>query len=273
MYEIICDDTEAALASLRTQGRTVDMVLSSPPYGIGKAYESFSPIDAFVAWQTDVLRGLTEVLKPGGSLVWQVGSHVHKGEVTPLDLVILPAMFELGLSLRNRYIWHFGHGLHARKRFSGRHETVLWLTKGPEYFRDPSVLLAAGEEMPGEEAGISPVVRRAMESGVWEIGAVKNNHPERTGLHPCQFPVGLAERAILGLSRPGETILDPFCGVGSAGVAAIAHSRSFLGIDRDPSYCAAARSRLEGVALGQTRWHSHEREPVRPKSAEPAMEP
>ena len=73
------------------------------------------------------------MLDKTGSICWQVGNYVNNGEIVPLDIALYPIFASLGLQLRNRIIWHFGHGLHATKRFSGRYEVILWFTKSDDY--------------------------------------------------------------------------------------------------------------------------------------------
>jgi len=264
-YHIHCRDTIEALEDLSGSGFAADLVISSPPYNIGKAYEARAPLAVYMDWQAEVVQLLSRTIRPGGNLVWQVGNYVDRGEVLPLDYLFIPVMQEAGFKLRNRFMWHFGHGLHAKHRFSGRHETVLWFSHGDGYFHDPRFILPAGQEPPAD-ADISPVVRQAMETGIWDIPNVKHNHPEKLD-HPCQFTVAIAERAVLGLSRPGDLVLDPFCGVASAGVAALAHGRFFTGIERHPDYCVAAESRLDATLEGSAKWRPHDLEVARPRVA------
>lgn len=265
LFTITCADSLQCMAAMKSE--SVDLVVSSPPYNIGKAYEVRVELAAYAEWQGHILKEVVRTMRPGASLAWQVGNYVSKGEVVPLDMLFLPILMGEGLTLRNRFIWHFGHGLHARTRFSGRHETVLWLTKGGGFFYDPQIILPAGAPIPDDTSGIAPAVLEAMMTGCWDIPNVKHNHVEKIPDHPCQFPVALAERMVLGTSRPGDLVLDPFAGVGSAGVAAIAHGRRFMGIDRDPLYCSIARERLEGVKTGQTKWRRHDQEVTRPEAA------
>lgn len=106
---------------------TVQLVgVTSPPYNIGKPYENKVQLNTYLQWQDQVIAQLYRVLKTGGSLCWQVGNFVDKGEVYPLDIYFYPLFKKLGLKLRNRIIWHFNFGLHASKRFSGRYESLLW---------------------------------------------------------------------------------------------------------------------------------------------------
>jgi adenine-specific DNA-methyltransferase len=111
----------------------MQLIVTSPPYNLGKAYEAKSSLDAYVQAQAQVISECVRLLSPRGSLCWQIGNHVQKGEIFPLDIVLYAVFREHGLKLRNRIIWHFEHGLHCSKRLSGRYETILWFTKGDDY--------------------------------------------------------------------------------------------------------------------------------------------
>lgn len=133
---------------------------------------------------------------------------------------------EYKLQMRNRIIWHFGHGLHSKKRFSGRYEVVLWYTKSNEYtfnlddVRVPSKY-PGKRHFKGPKAGqLSGHPLGKNPDDVWNIPNVKSNHVEKTS-HPCQFPVGLIERLTLALTNKSELIFDPFAGVASAGVVLV----------------------------------------------------
>ncbi|MBP7542293.1 MAG: site-specific DNA-methyltransferase, partial [Ignavibacteriaceae bacterium] len=110
-----------------------DLIITSPPYNVGKSYEVKTSIEQYLATQEPVIEELVRVLSPNGSICWQVGNYVDKGEIFPLDIYYYQIFKKHGLKLRNRIIWHFGHGLHASKRFSGRYETILWFTKSDNY--------------------------------------------------------------------------------------------------------------------------------------------
>ena len=112
---------------------SVKLIITSPPYNIGKEYETKSSIDKYIENLLPVLTELERVLTNDGSLCWQTGNFVDDSEVYPLDIYFYPYFKKLGLLLRNRIIWHFGHGLHCSKRFSGRYETILWFTKSNNY--------------------------------------------------------------------------------------------------------------------------------------------
>src|SRR5262249_19997344 len=176
----------------------VQLVITSPPYNLGKAYErARASLDAYVAGQAAVIAECARVLCPGGSLSWQVGDHVTAHEVLPLDLVLF-GLFRAhqSLRLRNRIVWHFEHGLHCTRRFSGRHEVILWFTKGDAYRFDLDPVRVP-QKYPGKRAWKGPRIGEYTGNpagknpgDVWIFPNVKANHIEKT-VHPCQFPVEL----------------------------------------------------------------------------------
>ncbi len=253
---LACEDNLAFMPKL-ADGQ-MKLVVTSPPYNIGKEYERRAPLDVYVLGQEAVIAECVRLLHPQGSLCWQVGNHVQDGEVFPLDAVLYPLFKRFGLKLRNRIVWHFEHGLHCTKRLSGRHETILWFTKGDDYtfnldairvpakypqkkhFKGPRV-----GQLSGNPLGKNP-------GDVWILPNVKSNHVEKT-IHPCQFPVELVERLVLAMTAPGDSVLDPYMGVGSSLIAALKHGRNGFGCDVSAAYVALARQRLDALAAGQLR--------------------
>ena len=231
------------------------LIVTSPPYNIGKSYEVQSSLDRYLASQAEVIRECVRVLHPRGSICWQVGNYTDNGEIVPLDCLLFPIFREFGLKLRNRIVWHFGHGLHCRNRLSGRYETINWWTKRNDYtwhldpIRVPSKYPSKRHfkgprkgELSGNPKGKNP-------SDVWEFPNVKSNHPEKT-THPCQFPIELVERLVLSMTDEHDDVLDPYVGVGSSVIAAIRHKRNAYGCDVVPEYIAIAHERVEGFLAG-----------------------
>ena len=242
------------------------LIVSSPPYCMGKEYESETrDLDQFVQQHRKILPLAVRALKPGGSLCWQVGYHIDRGVCTPLDYLVLREMENHpAMVLRNRIAWTFGHGLHATTRFSGRHETILWFTKGRDYHFDldavrvsqkyPGKRSSRGERK-GEPSG-NP--RGKNPSDVWEMPNVNANHVEKTE-HPCQFPIGLVQRLVRALTKPGDLVIDPFCGSGSSGAAAVLEGRRFLGAELEPDYVDIAAERLRQAARGKLAYRPADR--------------
>ncbi len=225
------------------------LIVTSPPYNLGKSYERKSRLQDYLADQSKVIAECTRLLDERGSICWQVGNYVSNGAIIPLDVLLYPIFDQHGLKMRNRIIWHFGHGLHCTKRLSGRYETINWWTKSDDYtwhldpirvpakypnkrhFRGPN----AGQ-LSGNPNGKNP-------SDIWVFPNVKNNHPEKT-VHPCQFPVELVERLVLAMTDEGDAVLDPYIGVGSTAIAALKHNRLAYGCDIDSEYVNIACERI-----------------------------
>lgn len=253
---IKCEDNLSFMRPL-TDGM-MQLIVTSPPYNIGKRYERRSPLDAYIQAQAQVISECVRLLNDRGSLCWQVGNHVSNGEIVPLDMALYPIFREHGLKLRNRIVWHFEHGLHCSKRFSGRYETILWFTKSDDYtfnldpIRVPSKYPnkrhfkgpRAGQ-LSGNPLGKNP-------GDVWVIPNVKHNHVEKT-IHPCQFPVELIERLVLSMSDEGDNVFDPYMGVGSSIIAAIKNDRAGYGCDVSREYVDAAWERVHLLRAGLLR--------------------
>jgi adenine-specific DNA-methyltransferase len=234
------------------------LVVTSPPYNIGKPYERRSGLDAYVRQQTQVISECIRLLHREGSICWQVGNHVHRGEIYPLDTVLYHVFKDHGLKLRNRIIWHFEHGLHCSQRLSGRYESILWFTKSDTYtfHLDP---IRVPSKYPSKKYYKGP--KRGQLSGnpngknpgdVWVIPNVKNNHVEKT-VHPCQFPVELVERLVLALTDPGDAVFDPYVGVGTTIIAAIKHNRNGYGCDVVQEYVDVAWERVSLLSAGRLK--------------------
>jgi len=251
----VCDNMEF-LKQFRDE--SVKLIVTSPPYNIGKSYEQRRPLERYIEDQSTVIRECVRILSSDGSICWQVGNHVDEGEVFPLDALLYPVFKSFGMQLRNRIIWHFGHGLHCTKRFSGRHETILWFTKSREYtfnldaIRVPSKY-PAKKHFKGPNAGkLSGNPLGKNPSDVWDIPNVKSNHVEKT-IHPCQFPVALVERLVLGLTNKGDCVLDPYVGVGSSVLAALKNGRKGYGCDLSAEYIGVARERIRSWQEGRLK--------------------
>jgi adenine-specific DNA-methyltransferase len=199
---------------------SAQLVITSPPYNLGKSYETKQTLESYVELQRLVIAQAVRITRDGGSICWQVGHHLNgHRQVFPLDLLLHPIFQGYSASdevyLRNRIIWHYEHGLHCKHRFSGRHETILWYTKGKEYMFNLDDVRVP-QKYPGKRGYRG--ANRGKYTGnplgknpgdVWIFPNVKSNHIEKTE-HPCQFPVELPDRLIRALTKPGDLVVDPF---------------------------------------------------------------
>ncbi len=260
-YKIILGDTLKNLKAF--EENRFDLIISSPPYNVGKEYEVKKSIEKYLEEQDEVILELIRVTSLKGSICWQIGNYVDKGEVFPLDVFYYNIFKKHGLKLRNRIIWHFGHGLHASNRFSGRYETILWFTKsddyifnldnvripskypGKRYYKGPKKGQLSGNPKGKNPSDIWEIIIEDWENELWNIPNVKSNHPEKTD-HPCQYPIELVERCILALTNEKDSwILAPFAGVSSTMIAAIKNNRNVIGIEKEDKYVNIAKDRIQ----------------------------
>jgi adenine-specific DNA-methyltransferase len=268
--------------------QSIDLVVSSPPYNIGKAYEKgmFASQEAYKEKLESLIETLSAKLTSSGSICWQVGNHVKDGAVTPLDYVFFEIFSRHGFVLRNRIIWRFNFGLNAERRLSGRYETLLWFTKSNDYkfnldsIRVPQIYpgktkkTKAGVVPSGNPKGKNPsdfwefdAEESFMGLPVWDFPNVKANHPEKTP-HPCQFPNEVADRCILAFTSPGDVVLDPFAGMGTVACCAEARGRVGVGFELDPEYALQANERIALAAVGELVVRASGAAPRRPKPNE-----
>jgi adenine-specific DNA-methyltransferase len=237
---------------------SMQLIVTSPPYNIGKEYEKRLHLDIYLRQQAHVITECVRTLAPTGSLCWQVGNYVDRGAIIPLDTVLYPIFSGLGLRMRNRIIWHFEHGLHCSRRFSGRYETIMWFTKSDRYVFNLDAVRVP-QKYPGKKYFKGPKAGQYSchplgknPGDVWVIPNVKSNHVEKTE-HPCQFPVELIERLVLSLTNEGDWVLDPFLGTGTTVIAAIRHGRRGAGAEIVPKYVRLAHERIQQEIEGTLR--------------------
>ncbi len=268
LYHGDCLDFLAAVPD-----RTARLVVTSPPYNIGKRYERRVKLDDYLAGQARVITECVRVLAQDGSICWQVGNFVDENEIVPLDIALWPTFHALGLKMRNRIVWHFEHGLHCSRRFSGRYETIAWFTKSDEYVFNVDAVRVP-QKYPGKKhfkgprAGqysCNPLGKNP--GDVWIIPNVKHNHVEKT-IHPCQFPVELIERLVLAMTKPGDWVLDPYMGVGTALAAAVRSGRRGMGADTAAEYVKIARGRVIAAHDGSLRARPMDRPVYKPSGRE-----
>ena len=248
---------------------SIKLIITSPPYNLQKEYEEKKTLNEYLDIIRPTLQEFRRILHKEGSICWQVGNFVDKGEIFPLDIIYYDLFKSLDFKLRNRIIWHFNHGLHGKKRLSGRYEVMLWFTKEDTYtfnlddIRVPSkypekliinqvLIMENHQEI---HLGKNPsdyweILIREWELGFWEIPNVKSNHPEKT-LHPCSFPIELVERCIFAFTNEGDTILDPYSGVGSSMIAAIMNKRKGIGCEILSEYMDEAKRRVKMLEEGK----------------------
>ena len=270
-YNYILGDSLETLKTL--EANKYKLILTSPPYNVGKEYETKESIEHYLEGQSEVIEELIRVLHPEGSICWQVGNYIENEEIFPLDIFYYSIFKNKGLFLRNRIIWQFGHGLHSSKKFSGRYETILWFTKSDEYtfnldsvripskypgkkhYKGPNKGKYSGNPKGKNPSDIWQIVLNDWENEIWNIPNVKANHKEKTE-HPCQYPIELVERCVLALTNEEDWILDPYAGVGSTILGALKNDRNVVGIERVEKYRNIGLERVQQFEEGNLQFRS-----------------
>lgn len=267
---LILGDSEVVLPTLKQK---FDLILTSPAYNINKEYETKVSIETYLEEQKKVIQLLIQTLNDNGSICWQVGNYIDKKnkELYPLDIYYYQIFKELGLTLKNRIVWKSSHGYHAKNKFSGRYETILWFVKGDDYifnldpvrvpqkypgkksYRGKNKGKYSGNPLGKNPSDIWEILLEDWEKEIWDIPNVKANHKEKT-IHPCQFPIELAERCILALTNENSWVLDPYSGVGSSVLAAIRNNRNAIGIEKYKKYIDVALERISSLAKGNLKY-------------------
>lgn len=225
------------------------LIVTSPPYNIGKEYEEPLPLSDYVNWCEKWLKALHEVATPTGAFWLNLGyvPVPGVGKAVPLPYLLWD---RCPFFLVQEVVWNYGAGVAARKSFSPRNEKFLWYVKNADdyYFdldavRDPDVKYPNQKKngkLKCNPAGKNP-------TDVWSFAKVTSgtnrSSKERTP-HPAQFPSALIERIVLACSKPGDVILDPFIGSGTVAEVAVRTGRRAVGFDINPGYLDIASARI-----------------------------
>jgi adenine-specific DNA-methyltransferase len=246
-YAIYCTDCLLALKRLRDP--VCDLTVTSPPYNIGKEYETPLPLEQYLDWCGQWMGELHRITRADGAFWLNVGyiEVVEKAKAIPLPYLLWTRS---PFYLIQEVVWNYGAGVATRKSLSPRNEKLLWYAKDPTRYtfnldaiRDPDVKYPQQKKngkLRCNTIGKNP-------SDVWQIAKVTSGEdrasPERTP-HPAQFPLDLVNRIILGFSNPGDLVLDPFMGSGTVAMSCLELGRRFLGMEIQPAYCEIAARRI-----------------------------
>lgn len=246
-YEIRCIDVLEGLAAL--EDGSVDLTVTSPPYNIGKAYETALPLTEYLDWCAKWLGEIYRVTKPDGALWLNLGylEVPGQGRAVPIPYLLWDRS---PFYLLQEVVWHYGAGVASKKAFSPRNEKWLWYVKNPlsytfnlDAVRDPAVKYP--HQKKNGKLKCNPLGKNP--GDVWAIPKVTsgtNRASKERMPHPAQFPMAVIERIILACSHQGDLVLDPFAGSGSSIAAAHKLHRRSLGFEIKPDYVQMARNRL-----------------------------
>lgn len=228
----------------RIPDKSVDLVVTSPPYNIEKEYEGKQKdFIIYSDWLKSVFCEVERVLKHGGIMALNLGTYVDKktGNATPLSFLLFPLLCETGLIFRQNIIWTFRGGMQAKLKLTGQYEDVLVFYKeGDKPFFDlESIRVKEWEKFDkrNNPNGKNP-------TNVWSFNRVAKGSKEKTN-HPCQFPTKMIDRLIKAYSPVNGIVVDPFMGSGTTAIACMNTNRNYIGFELDKEYFDIATSRIK----------------------------
>ena len=252
MYSLECTDVLNGLH--RLDDASIDLTITSPPYNIGKEYESILPLDEYLAWCEQWIKEIYRVTKPGGAFWLNLGYFEvgERGRCVPISYLLWD---KTPFYLMQEVVWHYSAGVSCKNLFSPRNEKWLWYVKDKDQYtfnldsiRDPNVKYP--NQKKNGKLKCNPDGKNP--GDVWSIPKVTSganrSSKERT-THPAQFPIAVIERIILGCSNPGDLVLDPFAGSGSTLVAAYLNQRGSIGFEINPDYYKLAMKRIKTIEM------------------------
>jgi adenine-specific DNA-methyltransferase len=232
---------------------SINLIVTSPPYGIGKEYELEKNLDdpeIYVEWCKEWINECHRVLAPNGTFILNVGTKPYSGRAkqVPIPYLLWPALSDFFLI--QEIVWHYGAGAAGRKYLSQRNEKFLWLVKNENDYtfnlddiRDPNVKYP--NQKKNGKLRCNPNGKNP--SDVWIIKKVtsgKNRSSVERESHPAQFPEEVIERCILGMSNKNDIVLDPFVGSGTTAKVCSDNDRFCIGIDESYDYLTTSAKRL-----------------------------
>jgi site-specific DNA-methyltransferase (adenine-specific) len=178
------------------------------------------------------------LLSPTGSLFVHLDyREVHYAKVL-LDQIFGRECFQ------NEIVWAYDYGARSKKRWSAKHDNILWYVKNP---KDYTFVYEEMDRIPYMAPGLvgpEKAARGKTPTDTWWHTIVSPGGRERTG-YPTQKPLGVLERIVRVHSKPGDRLLDFFAGSGTFGRAAVDHGRAVVLVDSNPDAIAVMRGRLE----------------------------
>jgi len=250
----------------RVEPGSAKLAILDPPYNLGKDYEAFldkAKVADFKDWLYQCVDVSLDCLHRHGTLWLFMSDHL----VSEIDVMLKT---RLGLVKRSHVIWYYTFGENAKKNFTPSHTHLLYYVKTKTQYtfepdnpalRHPSARQVKYKDKRANPKGRLPdntwaIFPELMPDGfdpagdTWLASRVCGTFNEREKASPNQIPVPLMERIVMSTSRPGDLVVDPFCGTGSSGIAAKLHGRNYVGCDLSDSCCKQSRRRIASANPG-----------------------
>ena len=243
---VYCEDALAGLA--RIPDGSVDLILTDPPYNLGKDYGNASDqqsVADYLRWTEAWIDAALPKLKANGSLyiflTWRYSPEIF-------------VMLKQRMAMMNEIIWDrrvpsMGGSVRS---FSSVHDTIGFFVKRKDYYFDLDAVRIAYDAATKKARSRSIFIgAKWLEVGynpkdLWSVSRLHKEHPERAD-HPTQKPLEIIERMVKASCPPGGVVLDLFMGSGTTALAAKRCGRDFVGFELNPDYCAIIEQRLAAL--------------------------
>lgn len=246
LNQVFCEDALSGLA--RIPDGSVDLILTDPPYNLGKDYGNASDqqtVEEYLRWTEQWIDAALPKLKPNGSLyiflTWRFSPEIF-------------VMLKQRMTMMNEIIWDrrvpsMGGSVRS---YSSVHDTVGFFVGRKDYYFDlDAVRIPYDAETKKARSRSIFIGAKWLEVGynpkdVWSVSRLHREHPERAN-HPTQKPLEIIERMVKASCPPGGVVLDLFMGSGTTALAARRCGRQFVGFELNPEYCAIINERLAAL--------------------------
>jgi len=219
---------------------SVHLMVTSPPYNVGKKYDLDLSSAEYVELLKDVFSEAYRVLVTGGRACVNV-ANLGRRPYLPVHKFVMDTMLSLGFLMRGEVIWNKGAGTGVSTAWGS------WRSPSNPVLRDAHEYILIFSKQKFSRKGIKKRPTISTHEFLDYTRSVWSFQPEsamQVG-HPAPFPVELPYRCIQLYTYEGDTVLDPFCGVGTTAIAAIKTGRHYICLDNNPEYVEKARSRIE----------------------------
>lgn len=258
-----CDCVQS-MEKLKEVPSFINLIVTSPPYNIGKEYEFVQDVESYVSWCEKWLDCIYNITNDNGSFWLNLGYFEvpGKGKNVPISYLLWD---KSRFYLEQEIVWHYEAGVAAKKRLSPRNEKWLFYVKNNnDYVFNLDSVRDQNVKYPNQKKNgkfrCNPLGKNP--SDVWNISKVtsgKNRSSKERTIHPAQFPLEVVERIIKLSSNCGDFILDPFSGSGTTGICAVALGRFYIGFEINCEYCDATVKRFNQFKDFFNNYHSQKR--------------
>jgi len=238
--KIILGDAREVLKKL--PNNCIHLVVTSPPYNVGKEYDKDLTLEEYLDFIEEVMREVYRVLVWGGRVCFNVANLGRKPYI-PLHAYLIERFEKIGFLFRGEIIWDKGDGVSAASTAWG-----TWQSAVNPILRDQHeyIIVLSKGDFKRRKTGEDTITREEFLEFTKSIWRFPPESAKKVG-HPAPFPEELPYRCIQLYTFKGDIVLDPFVGSGTTCVAALKTGRHFIGIEIEKKYVEIARRRIKEI--------------------------